>query len=197
VRSVARANNRGLTIGIARTFSLACDYHAAASNSKTSSCTKTFAQRFVFIHKDALLLFLTPRPHVGFSAEDTSPQSINFILQRVNSSLTLLSIGACGTRPLPTVPSMIMIGTVRAPPLFPFPRPRSRAVPNVVNDHFVVPDLIHDQIFANGKSQEVMRSVSAWLGRRVGLGVSAHALDYLPLLLFVEFAAAEQQMREN
>jgi hypothetical protein len=36
----------------------------------------------------------------------------------------------------------------------PFPRTRSRSVPDVMNDHLVVPDLIHDQIFANQKSSK-------------------------------------------
>jgi hypothetical protein len=36
----------------------------------------------------------------------------------------------------------------------PFPRTRSRSVPDVMNDHLVVPDLIHDQIFANRKSSK-------------------------------------------
>jgi hypothetical protein len=56
--------------------------------------------------------------------------------------------------PIVTVPKMTMIGTVRAPLVLPFPRPRSRTVPDVMNDYFVVPDFIHDQILANRKSQE-------------------------------------------
>jgi hypothetical protein len=36
--------------------------------------------------------------------------------------------------------------------LLPFPRTGSRSVPDVMNDDLVVPDLIHDQIFANRKS---------------------------------------------
>jgi hypothetical protein len=37
-------------------------------------------------------------------------------------------------------------------PLLPFPRTRSRTVPDVENDHLVVHDLIHDQIFIDRKS---------------------------------------------
>src|SRR5207237_10217715 len=36
----------------------------------------------------------------------------------------------------------------------PFRRPQSRAVADVVNDHFVRSDLVHDQIVADGQSSE-------------------------------------------
>jgi hypothetical protein len=41
---------------------------------------------------------------------------------------------------------------VQSTPPLPFPRTRSRTVPDVENDHLVVHDLIHDQIFANRKT---------------------------------------------
>jgi hypothetical protein len=56
---------------------------------------------------------------------------------------------------IPTVPRMTKNGTVEnsgRPPSLPFPRLRSRNVPDVVNDHFVFSNLIHDKIFANRKS---------------------------------------------
>jgi hypothetical protein len=45
-----------------------------------------------------------------------------------------------------------VLAAMSSAPLLPFPRTRSRTVPDVKNDHLVTHDFIHDQIFANRKS---------------------------------------------
>src|ERR1700681_2625179 len=62
------------------------------------------------------------------------------------------SLNARG-RVAPSVRAITVV-CVPSPRAYFVPRPRSRTVADVMNDHFVVPDFIHDQILANRKSQE-------------------------------------------
>jgi hypothetical protein len=49
---------------------------------------------------------------------------------------------------MPSTPSL----PLNPVPLLPFPRTRSRTVPDIKNDYLVAHDFIHDQIFANRKT---------------------------------------------